>query len=111
MRKKLFVLCVTLLLTTSTFILVSNEFEVKATPGGGGEGEWENETSLDYVWIWDATLKLAEVVHKQMWEETNWIRKGRAFGTLGDNWTANYIREILKDNFKRICLANRELFE
>lgn len=100
MLKKLYVLILTQILIVSTFLIVYNDFEAIATSGGGdGEGEWVNETMLDYKFVWKTTRDFADVVHNdEIWGNgSNVIRKGRAFGTPGDKYTATYIETELKE--------------
>ncbi len=107
MRKKLFVLCVTLLLTTNMFILVSNEFEVKATPGGGGGSE-EDDIGLDFDFCWNVSKKIGDAVYKAY--PGLKIIRGREFGTLGEHWSADRIWEFMKydcglENVKQLPLG------
>ncbi len=95
MRKKLFVLFVTLLMTTSTYILVSNEFEVKATPGGGG-GE-EDDIGLDFDWMWDDVITtICDAVYKAY--PGHKIIRGRELGTIGEHWSADKIEYFMANN-------------
>jgi hypothetical protein len=95
MKKKFYVIFVTLLMCLSAIVIISNDFEVEATGGSGN-----NSLGLDYDYIWFKILdNLTYVVHNDsIWgagDEV--IRKGRSFGTEGDNWTANYIRDELEN--------------
>ncbi len=97
MKKKLFVVFVTLLMITSTYILVSiDEFEVKATPGGGGGSE-EDDIGLDFDWMWDeAITTICEAVYDAYIGEE--IIRGREFGTIGENYTADKIAGFMDVN-------------
>ena len=75
-------------------IIIPDNLKVEATLGGGGE---TNEgIGLDYDFMWfNITENLSNVVH----DDSIWgygdevIRMGRAFGTKGDNYTANYLKD------------------
>ena len=93
----------------STIVILPNDLEVEATGGGGGGGESE-DIGLDYDYIWNVLTDLANVVHVAYEEDE--IRKGRAFGTPGDDWTATYIEEVLEtldfENVQKIPLTTLE---
>ncbi len=88
MNKIKSVLLISLLLSVSILLVVNNDFNVEAT-GGGGEGEdEENSIGLDFGYMWNITVKLANVVHNY---PPGVIPKGRDFGSWGDQWTADYL--------------------
>ena len=92
MKKIVSILVMIMLACTGLTLFVDNDFNVEGSPGGGSD--WVNETLLDYTYMFDILDNLTYVVHNDsIWgagDEV--IRMGRAFGTEGDNWTANYIR-------------------
>ena len=60
------------------------------------EEELIEETEFDYNFMWNVTENLSNVVYAAY--ENNDIPKGRAFGTKGDNFTAQYIRNCMLSN-------------
>ena len=99
MRRKFSVLVIiTMLLSISFMVIVNKDMDVEATGGGGG-GEGDTHFNPYYDYLWDnITTNLSNVVHKAYPSGENVIRKGRAFGTPGDDWTAEYLYDELKDN-------------
>lgn len=91
------VLVVTLLMSLSAIVIIPNEFRVEATPIGDEDG---GSIGLDYDFLWNVTEKIANVVHDY---PTGMIPKGRAFGTWGDRYTADY---ILVSEMNNIGLEN-----
>jgi len=97
MKRKYGILVIlVMMLSISIVVIFNKDVDIKATGGGGG-GE-NNFFSEYYDYLWDNVLKnFSYVVHNDsIWGEgDNVIRKGRAFGTAGDLWTAKYIKEEL----------------
>lgn len=58
--------------------------------------EEEEEVEFDYQFMWNVTVDLSNVVRNAY--EGDEIHKGRAFGTEGDYFTANLIRDHLINN-------------
>ncbi len=87
MKNKIISIVVCTLLIATAMIIVPIDFKVKATGGGGEDGS----IGLDYEFMWNVTKELADVVHDPFVYPSGTIPKGRAFGTKGDNHTANYI--------------------
>ncbi len=91
----------------SIILIVDNDFNVE----GSSKGEGENyELNLPYDYAWSEILdNLTYVVHNDsIWGEGDEvIRKGRSFGTPGDAWTANYIR----DELENLGLSNVQLLK
>lgn len=94
MRKKFFVLIVTLLMVCSTIMIIPNDLKVEADPGGDGGGD-NGSLNLDNDFMWNVTHNLSMVVHNAYTEGE--IRKARSFGSEGDHWTADYIEELMND--------------
>ena len=94
MKNKLYVIFLTLLMCLTVIVIVPEDLEVEAGSGGTGE---EDGIGLDYDFMWNVTENLSRVVHDVYPQGEDVIRKGRAFGTDGDRWTANYTRDILED--------------
>ena len=98
--KKLTSFFVIFLFLASCLFIVSNDVDVVADYGGDGGGD-DGSIGLDCWYMWNVTQNLSNVVHlDDIWE--NGIRKGRAFGTEGDRWTAEYI----KREFENMSLEN-----
>lgn len=91
MKKKIFVVIVTLLMCLSAIVIIPNDSKVEATSGGGDNRE-DNSIGLDLEFVWNVTNDLANVVHNY---PDGMIPKGRAFGTWGDIWTANYLKDVM----------------
>jgi len=112
MKKIVSILVMIMLACTGLILIVDNDFNVEGS--SEGEGDEENyEINLlpyDYTWF-NITDNLSYVVHNDsIWGEGDEvIRMGRAFGTPGDNWTADYIFKELNftlglDNVQKIQL-------
>ena len=97
MKKKIFVLVATLLMVLSTIVIAPSDYKVEAAGGRGYGNGGDNTIGLDKDYMYNITLDLANVVHEAY--TGNEIRKGRYFGSKGDQWTANYLyNEIIKCN-------------
>ena len=107
MKKIVSILVMIMLGYISIILIVDNDFNVEGT----SEGEGENyELNLPYDYAWSEILdNLTYVVHNDsIWGEGDEvIRKGRNFGTEGDNWTAKYIFEELEN----LGLSNVQLLK
>jgi PKD repeat protein len=99
MKGKFCILIIATLMLTCIATIINSDIDVEATSGGGGEANNFFKKYYDYLWF-KITDNLSYVVHNDsIWGEgDNVIRKGRAFGTAGDRWTANYIRDELQIN-------------
>jgi hypothetical protein len=98
LKRKIFVLIVTLLISISGFVIVFNDFEVKATGGGGGGGGKEDDDiGLDYNWMWDDVIQTICNATYEAYEGDKIIR-GREMGTKGDRWTAVKIENFMANN-------------
>jgi len=93
-----------IIISAMTTILYIKNTTVKASGGGNHEG-----IPLDYDFMWNVTQNLSNVIYKAY--SGNVIRKGRLFGTAGEDYTANYLytdimTNILHlENVKKIQLA------
>jgi hypothetical protein len=99
-RKICALIIMSMLLSVSIVVIVNNDTDVRATSGGSGDGD-SGSIGLDYDYMWfNITENLSNVVHDDsIWGKGDEvIRMGRAFGTPGDEWTANYLYYELKDN-------------
>ena len=54
MRKKLYVLVITLLIIFSTIVIIPRNFKVEASSGGDG-GADDGSIGLDYWYMWNVT--------------------------------------------------------
>ena len=72
-------------------VFVNNELNVEAT---GGEGEGDN-IGLDYDFMWLVSKTVSNATYEAY--EGDKITKGREFGSKGDWWTANKIRDYMRD--------------
>jgi hypothetical protein len=108
MRQKIYIFVMMLMICLSTVLLLSNDLKVEATGGGGGGGD--SHFNRYYDELWNVTKNLSRAVH-DAYEEGE-IRKGRAMGTKGDNWTAEYINTLLLEmdlnNVQKILLTDLE---
>ena len=96
MSRKIYILILTLVLCLSNIVIVLNESNVEATTGGGGQsGEIGEIIGLDLDYMWEVTDNLSNVVRVAY--DTGDIRKGRAFGTEGDRYTADYLEDEMDD--------------
>ena len=100
MKKKISMLIITMLLCISSVLIVNEDVDVKATAGGGGGDNGNYSLDYDYMWF-NITENLSNVVY-DAYEEGE-IRKGRDFGTKGDNYTAD---NILKPEMIEMGLEN-----
>jgi hypothetical protein len=106
MKKKLSVVIVMMLLFISALLVVNNDVDVVAT--GRDDSKIGKDIGLDLDFMWEVTWKLCNATHKA-YDEGD-IRKGRDFGTKGDNWTANYLEDQMKyylelENVKKIPIV------
>ena len=100
MKKKISVLIITTLLCISTIVTINNDVNVEAI--AGGDDEVGEIIGLDLDFMWNVTKNLSYVVHNPEVYPSgeNVIRKGRAFGTEGDRWTADYLNYTMNDVLK-----------
>jgi hypothetical protein len=91
MERKISAIIISLLILTSIVVIVNNELYVEAT-GGEGEGDIDN-IGLDYNFLWNVSDNVSQAVYKA-WEGDE-ITKGREFGSKGDIWTADLIRDYM----------------
>ena len=93
MKKKIFILITTLMIITTSYITILNDFEVKATPGGDGDGE-EDDIGLDFNWMWDSVIKTMCNATYIPYNGQK-ILRGREFGTIGEYWAAEKIESYM----------------
>ncbi len=111
MKQKIYVLVMTLVFCLSTIVIVLNDVDVEATAGGGGQsGEIGEIIGLDLDYMWEVTDNLSNVIHNKQVYPDGSIPKGRAFGTAGDNWTAEYLKremdiEMGLDNVEKLPIG------
>ena len=82
---------ITTLLCISGMVFVNQNLNVKA------DTEEENEIEglgLDFDFMWEVAENLSNVIYTAYGVDD--IPKGRAWGTLGDIWTADYIEDMMK---------------
>ena len=98
MRKKIIGIFVCIMLVlTAVVIIVPDNLKVEATPGsGGGEGD----IGLNFSYIRMITENLSNVIYKY---PSGMLQKGRAFGTWGEQYTAD---QIIQDEMIEIGLYN-----
>jgi hypothetical protein len=53
---------------------------------------------LDYDFMWNVTEELCNVIHNSSVYPSGTLRKGRAFGSDGDRWAADYINRTMNDD-------------
>jgi hypothetical protein len=70
-------------------VIFNKDVEVEANPGEGGGND--NNYNLNYTYMWKVTEEMSEVIYKAY--SGNDIRKGRAFGTKGEEFAADLIRD------------------
>jgi len=99
-NKKICILvCMLMTISTMTTILYTNNIKVEASDGGGDDN---NRIGLDYDFMWNVTNNLSKVVYNAY--SGNDIRKGRSFGTKGEQYTADYFyHEIMTSKLQRDC--------
>ena len=85
-----------LMVCLSTVLIIPSDLEVNATGGGGG-GEEEDDIGLDFDWMWNVAIDNMSNAVYLAYNNTE-IRKGREFGTKGELWAANKIKEYMIDN-------------
>jgi hypothetical protein len=92
MRQKICVFIMMLMICLSTVLIIPRDLKVEATGGGSEGGENEN-IGLNYTYMWEVIKKFSNVVHDiDVYPPgDDVIRKGRAFGSDGDKWTAQYL--------------------
>ena len=96
MNEKFCALIIGLLLSVSITVIINNNIDVKAVIGGGGGN---NEyIGFDYNFMWNVTENLSNVVHNPEVYPSGNIPMGRAFGSEGEHWTANFLEEIMNDD-------------
>ncbi len=92
MRQKIIgiIVCMLLISSTLTMVLFSDTAKVEASGGGQQGGGCVN---LDYDWVWERVQDFGNVIHNVNWSEggENGIPKGRAWATLGENYTRDTI--------------------
>lgn len=89
MKKIKTIFLIGLLLLASIMVIVNNDVDVEATGGGGNGNNNGNSIGLDMEYFYNITYNLSRVVHDVY--KGNEIRKGRDFGSAGDQWTAEYL--------------------
>jgi len=87
MKSKKFVIVITLLICLSTIVIIPEDLKIEASGGSGSGGD--DNGFLDFEYMWDQLREFCNVTHKAY--NSTEIRKGRAFGTAGDEYTANHI--------------------
>ncbi len=87
MKNKIICILVCMLMTISTMITILYTNNIKVEASNGGEGG-NNRIGLDYNFMWNITNNLSKVVYNAY--SGNDIRKGRSFGTKGEQYTADY---------------------
>jgi len=103
MKGKISILIIIMLLCVSSMVIFDKDVKIKATGGGGNGGD--NGIGLDMDYMYQVTLDLAGVVHNDsIWGDG--IRKGRDFGSAGDQWTADYLYKEME--YKLTTLENVE---
>jgi len=88
MKRKIIGLIIIVLLCGSSVVIVNEDVDVGATPGGGGEGGDNNSMVLDYNYIWEQLRDLCNVTYKY---PPGLIPKGRSFGSWGGAHTVTDI--------------------
>jgi len=88
MKKKVICFFVCMLLITTTMIFVPKNTQVKAYIG---EEEEPNEIGLPYNYLCEQINTIARVIHNPAVYPSNVIKKGRQFGSAGDEYTWFYI--------------------
>jgi len=91
MRNKIIVIFIVMLLSISGMQLVFDDVNVIADTGGE-EGEY-----LDYQLVYDVTEDLSKIVNDVYDVENGELAKGRAFGSKGEHWAANYLNNTFND--------------
>jgi hypothetical protein len=91
MKRKISVLIVTLLMCLSAIVvIVPDDLQVGATPGGGGEGNMV----LDYGFICNKTKLLSDIIFEV--KDHN-LSKGRYFGSAGEQEAADKIADWMEN--------------
>ena len=94
MKKKVKCIFVCLLLISTAIVIFPDDLDVEATfEEGGQKGGKEEGIGLDYDYIWNITEDLSDIVKSTSIYPPGTLAKGRAFGTNGERWAADYIME------------------
>lgn len=99
-------MCMLVILSSLTTLLVTNNVNAENPP----EQTFEM-LPLDYMWF-NILENLSNVIYNPDVYPTNgeYVRKGRAFGSDGDHWTANFIKDEMTngshlENVKKLRLG------
>ena len=90
MMRELNVLFVVVLLLLSIIIIIPVDLIIEANPSGGGDGD---EGSTDLQLICEVTENLSNIIFDAY--EDGELQKGRAFGSKGEHYAADYIVSLL----------------
>ena len=98
MKKKIFVLVVTMLMVLSAIVIIHSDTEVEASGGeGGGSGSGNNGIGLDNGFVWNVTRDLSDIIRTEYDIKKGDIPKGRAWGTDGDRHAQNLTEAWMKN--------------
>ncbi len=96
MKRKIICICVIALVTLGSLstILVTNKVNAENPPG-----QASGMFPYNYMWF-NITKTLADVItNNEIYPKNeNIVRKGRAFGSAGDHWAADFLKNRMNDD-------------
>jgi len=91
MKEKLLTIILALAMITSTFIIIPSEIKIENVKGDATPPPFE----LDTQYIFNIAYNLSDIIHRDDVYGPDDFKKGRAFGTNGEHYAAEYlVREM-----------------
>lgn len=87
MRRKIITIFLVIAMCTTSIVILHQDIEVKAD--SGGEGYNDIDTSM----VYSVTENLSNVIFDAYEEDE--LQKGRAFGTKGEHYAADYLYDLI----------------
>ncbi len=89
MRRKIITILLTIMMCLTAIVIVPVNNYVKADVGSGGNFE------LDNAFIHTVTENLSNVIYN-VYNDSE-LHKGRAFGSKGEHWSADYLESVMQE--------------